>query len=68
MNDEEFAQLLDFLGLSWQGYRKVRKGVKKRVCRHMQSLGCRSMRAYLEQLERSARDKSQCELAVSVPI
>ena len=68
MNDKEFTQLLEFLGLSWQGYRKVRKGVKKRVCRHMQSLGCRSMREYLEQLERSAKDKSQCELAMTVPI
>jgi len=37
MDDKEFSQLLQYLGLSWQGYRKVRKGVKKRVSRHMQS-------------------------------
>jgi len=35
MDDREFSQLLEFLGLSWQGYRKVRKGAKKRVGRHM---------------------------------
>jgi chemotaxis protein methyltransferase CheR len=44
MNDKEFSRLLEFLGLSCQGYRKVRKGVKKRVCRYMQSLGRRIMR------------------------
>jgi chemotaxis protein methyltransferase CheR len=68
MNDKEFTQLLEFLGFSWQGYRKVRKGVNKRVCRHMQSLGYRSLREYLEQLGRSAKDKSQCELAMTVPL
>ena len=68
MNDTDFSRLLEFLGLSWQGYRKVRKGVKKRVGRHMQGLGCRSMRDYLDRLERSAEVKRQCELAVTVPI
>ncbi len=68
MNDKEFTQLLEFLGLSRQGYRKVRRGVKKRVGRHMQGLGCRSMREYLGRLAQSAEAMRRCELAVTVPI
>lgn len=68
MDDKEFSQLLQYLGLSWQGYRKVRKGVKKRIGRHMQSLGCRSMREYLAELERNAEIRNQCDLAMTVPI
>jgi len=68
MDDREFGRLLEFLGLSRQGYRKVRKGVKKRVGRHMRSLGCRSLQQYLKQLERRAEVRSQCALALAVPI
>jgi chemotaxis methyl-accepting protein methylase len=68
MDDRDFSRLLEFLGLSWQGYRKIRKGAKKRVGRHMQSLGCRSLQEYLELLERTAEARSQCELALAVPI
>ncbi|MBW1780706.1 MAG: hypothetical protein JRL30_08185 [Deltaproteobacteria bacterium] len=68
MDDTQFRQLLDFLGLSWQGYRKVRKGVKKRVTRHMQELGCRNLSAYLEQLDRSEAVRRECEQRLSVSI
>ena len=68
MDDKEFSQLLQYLGLSWQGYRKVRKGVKKRVSRRMQSLGCGSMLDYLQALEQHTETRAQCELATTVPI
>jgi chemotaxis protein methyltransferase CheR len=68
MDDKLFLQLLEYLGLSWQGYRKVRKAVKKRVCRHIQGLGCCNMREYLEQLQRSEEVRRQCELMMTVPI
>jgi chemotaxis methyl-accepting protein methylase len=68
MDDNQFRQLLVYVGLSWQGYRKVRKGVKKRVSRHLQTLGCRSMQEYVEQLQRSAEDRRQCELMMTVAI
>ena len=68
MDDKEFSQLLQYLGLSWQGYRKVRKGVKKRIGRHMQSLGCGSMRDYLQALEQHTETRAQCELTTTVPI
>lgn len=50
MDDDSFRQLLDRLGLSWQGYAKVRKGVEKRIRRHMQGLGILTMDEYLQAL------------------
>ena len=35
MDDPQLRELLDFFGLSWKGYRRVRKGVKKRITRFM---------------------------------
>jgi chemotaxis methyl-accepting protein methylase len=46
MNDQQFRQLLSHFGFSWEGYRKVRRGVKKRVARHMQETSCRALHAY----------------------
>jgi chemotaxis protein methyltransferase CheR len=55
MDDEGFRQLLNHFGYSWKGYRKVRKGVKRRISRHMQQLGCRlgcrSIEEYLKSLD-----------------
>ncbi|MGC9975475.1 MAG: CheR family methyltransferase [Syntrophales bacterium] len=50
MNDNCFRQLLDRLNLSWQGYAKVRKSVKKRIDRHMGKLGLPTMDEYLQAL------------------
>lgn len=52
MDPRDFALLLDRFALSAEGYRKVRRGVQKRIVRHMQQLGCPAMRAYLERLDR----------------
>ena len=51
MDPRDLAVLLDRFALSADGYRKVRKGVQKRIVRHMQGLGCPSMKAYLERLD-----------------
>jgi chemotaxis methyl-accepting protein methylase len=51
MDDGQFRQLLNHFGYSWKGYRRVRKGVKRRVSRHMQQVGCRSIEEYLKRLE-----------------
>jgi chemotaxis methyl-accepting protein methylase len=68
MDDEQFRQLLDFFGLSWSGYRKVRKGVKKRVNRHMQWLGCRRMSNYLHLLHENPKCRQDCEQLMTVSI
>ena len=47
MEDESFRQILQFFSLSWAGYRKVRKAVKKRLVRHMAECGCRKVGDYL---------------------
>lgn len=51
MDPRDFALLLDRFALCAEGYRKVRKGVQKRIVRHMQRLGCPSMKVYLERLD-----------------
>ena len=68
MNDNQFRQLLERLGLSWEGYRKVRKGVKKRICRHMHQLGCQTVEAYLLVLGRDSGVRYHCERLMTVSI
>jgi chemotaxis methyl-accepting protein methylase len=68
MDDAQFKTLLEFLGYSWPGYRRVRKGVKKRIHRHMQELGCRDISAYLNLLEGQAARRDECELLMTVSI
>ncbi|RLC02860.1 MAG: hypothetical protein DRH90_12795 [Deltaproteobacteria bacterium] len=38
MEDTQFRQILNRFGFSWAGYRKVRKGVKKHLARHMHEI------------------------------
>jgi chemotaxis methyl-accepting protein methylase len=68
MDDTDFRKLLDHLGYSWAGYRKVRKGVKKRIRRHMQRLGCWDIAAYMDLLEQRADSRTDCEMLMTVPI
>jgi chemotaxis protein methyltransferase CheR len=68
MDDRQFRDLLEYLGRSWKGYRKVRKGVKKRIGRHMQSLGCRNLEAYLCALEADTAAREACERLMCVSV
>jgi len=68
MDDHQFKLLLEFFNRSWKGYRKVRKGVKKRIGRHMQSVGCRQMAAYLHLLKISGAARRTCERLLTVSI
>ena len=68
MDDRQFSQLLDRLDLSWQGYRKVRKGVKKRISRHMQRLGCYTPEEYFRILDSSPEVLRDVELLMTVSI
>ena len=68
MDDPQFRQLLQYFGLSWRGYRKVRTGVKKRVSRHMHHLGCPDVAVYLLELDRSDKVRHECELLMTVSI
>ncbi len=68
MNDDSFKKLLEYFHLSWDGYRKVRKGVKKRIARHLQVLNLDCMDDYLELIERdeNVRKTSLRHLTVSI--
>jgi chemotaxis protein methyltransferase CheR len=68
MDDLQFRQLLDYFNYSWDGYRRVRKGVKKRISRHMQQLGCRSINTYLYILERNEEVKRHSEGLMTVSV
>ena len=52
MEDYAFRELLGFFNLSWKGYRRVRKGVKRRVFQHMQALECKTISDYLHAVRR----------------
>jgi len=68
MDDDQFRKLLEHLDYSWRGYRKVRKGVKKRIRRHMHQVCCRDISAYLKVLDRQPVRRQECELLMTVSI
>jgi chemotaxis protein methyltransferase CheR len=68
MDDAQFRRFLDHLGLSWQGYRKVRKGVKRRIDRHMHALGCHNLSEYLNKLEKDRALGRACERLMGVSV
>jgi chemotaxis protein methyltransferase CheR len=68
MDDQQFRNLLDFHRLSWAGYRKVRKGVKKRVSRYMQELGLHRMDEFLLAIERNPELRKQVEILMAVSV
>ncbi len=68
LSDDEFRIVLEHHNRPWSGYRKVRKGVKKRLRRHMTRLGCTSVEAYLEALKTRPDHAAECELRLLVTI
>ncbi len=68
MDSRDFARLLDRFALSAEGYRKVRKGVQKRIVRHMHELRCPTMRAYIERLENDGVAEKEARRLMDVSI
>ena len=68
MDDEQFRQLLQYHGFSWKGYRNVRKGVKKRIRKHMHQLCCKNIETYMLELDKSDKAKYECERLMTVSI
>ncbi|MFW5636796.1 MAG: CheR family methyltransferase, partial [Thermodesulfobacteriota bacterium] len=60
--------LLDHFERPWKGYRKVRKGVKKRISRHMQEIGTRNMAAYLDRVDEDPAVRRECLRRMTVSI
>ena len=68
MDDASFRRILDFFRLSWKGYRRVRKGVKKRLARHMGALGLKGVDEYLVLLARNASEAENAKRLLTVSI
>jgi chemotaxis methyl-accepting protein methylase len=68
MDDLSFRNILNFFDLSWPGYRRVRKAVKRRLAGHMLECGCRSVKDYLLFLRSNpgAMEKARELLTVSI--
>lgn len=68
MDPGEFSRLLNCFDLCAEGYRKVRRGVQKRIVRHMQQLGCPSVRDYLARLESDGGTREEARRLLDVSI
>lgn len=68
MDDSQFRQLIDTLRFSWRGYRKVRKGVKKRLDRHRAERGIHTFDAYLAQIQSDPAIRSEVEILMTVSV
>jgi chemotaxis methyl-accepting protein methylase len=67
LSDHEFSILLEQLNRPWAGFRKVRRGVKKRIRRHMAELGCSTIEQYLVAISRP-HARAVCEQCLRVTI
>lgn len=68
MDDGQFRELIDRFDLSWEGYRRVRKGVKKRLRRHMQMLECARLVDYFERLDEDPDVELVCRRLLTVSV
>ncbi len=68
MDDNDFRKLLDYFNRPWKGYRKVRKGVIKRLRRRMEELDCTTLEAYIAILERNPIEYKKCQFYLLVTI
>lgn len=68
LTDDDFRKLLDHYDRPWRGFRKVRKGVMKRVRRHMDSLHCSSISEYIDILDRSRIEEETLQAHLRVTI
>ena len=68
MDNPQLRELLDFFGLSWKGYRRVRKGVKKRLARFMSQKGITRMHELLSALGKDDSMQRQVENLLNVAI
>ncbi|MEN8210742.1 MAG: CheR family methyltransferase [Thermodesulfobacteriota bacterium] len=68
LSDTEFKMILDCFNRPWKGYRKVRKGVKKKIQRHMQELGCSNIRDYISIVALDSEQKKITESCLLVTI
>ncbi len=65
--DAEFLALLNHFNRSWKGYRKVRKGVMRRIRGHMRELRVSNLHNYLMAIE-DEKEREKCKFFLLVTI
>jgi len=68
LSDDEIKMILDYFNRPWKGYRKVRKGVKKRIRGHMQALNCSTAQDYISIITTDKDQKTITESCLLVTI
>ncbi len=68
MDEIDFRLILERFDLSPKGYRRVRKGVQKRIVRHMAVLGCPTAADYLKWLDGDAKLYNEARRHMDVSI
>ncbi|MEW6262241.1 MAG: CheR family methyltransferase [Thermodesulfobacteriota bacterium] len=68
LSDVDLKLLLDRLDLTWEGYRRVRKGVKKRLFRRLKELGLTSWTEYLNLVDSDPRIRTEARRSITVSI
>jgi len=68
LDDETFRRILSRLDRPWAGYRKVRRGVKRRLARHMSQSGYRKVEDYLRALDTDHHLRKYAEQLMTVTI
>ncbi|MEJ5347574.1 MAG: CheR family methyltransferase [Desulfosoma sp.] len=68
MNDADFLNVLKAFGLLWSGYRKVRKGAKRRLTALMTARGLFTVTDLLDRCSEDGRLREEVRRALAVPI
>lgn len=68
MDDVAFQRILDCMALSWAGYRRVRKAVKRRLSRRMMELGAATVEDYLRILRDDLAERETAGMLLTVSI
>jgi chemotaxis methyl-accepting protein methylase len=63
-----FGRILGRFGYSWRGYRRVRRGVQKRLRKHLERLNCADLTAYCNLLDQDPDLMKDFERLMTVSI
>lgn len=68
MDDTAFKRILDCMALSWTGYRRVRKAVKRRLHRRMMEIGAATVEDYLQIIRQDPVERETAGILLTVSI
>lgn len=68
LSDPEFSRILQKFDLSWEGYRRVRKGIRKRLRRKWIELGLTRVEDFLAALDADPALAAECRRLLTVSV